>query len=214
MQKSSRHPNPVKDALLVAHHSLKVHPRLSGVMLGPCLIFGVTGLGFWLMQSRLTDMGTSPFMVGVALGAYFAFNAMVAMQAGRLLHMLGEKRLLLLLPITLSAGIVLMVLAPSPWLVWLGALIGTGFTYAVGDPLATNLINHEVTDGERATVHSVSGTIITMYSSTVMLTFSPLQSWLGTPGAMATYLVITFALMAWPYSKLLCTQPHPPGAPA
>lgn len=211
MQKSSRHKNPLKDLYLVTHHSLRRHPRLPGLLVAPFVMFGLTGTVFWVMQTRLNNLGFSPAMVGYALGAYFVLKMLATLGAGKLLARFGERTLIAAMPIALLLGTTLMFTTQHPLLVVFGTFIGAGLVHGVGSPVISALIDHEVSDGEHATVLSVASSIATLWGFVLMVTFSPLVNQLGETKTMMLFLAATLALAILPLLKLL---KNPAQAPA
>lgn len=191
-----RHANAAKDVLIIMHHSLRVHPRLPAILLGPNVMFGLTGVLFWGIQLRLEALGSTPVMIGIAMASYFAIKAVLAWFADHI-HGRMAQRFFPVLVGLLTLGTVLMML-PSALLVWLGGVLGGGVVHALGSPVNINLINREVPDHERATVISVASMVSRSLGAIFLVGAAPLLHWLSLSMLMGLYLAVTLTLMGLP----------------
>lgn len=197
---SRRHHNPLMDIWLVTHHSLRRHPRLPWLLLGPKVILGYTGLLFWVMQSKLLALQVSPTNLGLGFAAYMGIKTCVGLQAGRIAK-LGEAKVMLAMPWLLVVGCGLL-LTGNPWLVWLGGVCSAGFIHAVMGPLSVTLINREMPNHERATVLSVGSMIGQLMGAMLMMLSAPLLNLMSLNGLVIAYLVLVLALSGYPLWRL------------
>ncbi|MCA3244213.1 MAG: MFS transporter [Alphaproteobacteria bacterium] len=183
-----RHDNPFLDVWLVTHHSLRLHPTLRWLLLGPKILTGFTGLLFWVMQAKLLALHVSPTWLGLSFAAFMGVKTVLALSAGRIAA-LGATRVLQNLPLFLLVGCGLMSVA-NPWLVWLGGVLTAGFVHAVGSPLCTTLINREVPNHERATVLSVGSMISQLVGASLMIAATPLLTIVSLNTLMLSLMVV------------------------
>ncbi|MBI1309620.1 MAG: MFS transporter [Proteobacteria bacterium] len=207
-KRTARHAHPLADLMAVVHHSLRLHPRLPALLVGPYALFGLTGVLFWFIQERLSQLGVPAGYIGLGMSAYFLLKALLAFNVGGLLQKVGERRLLAAMPLCLATGTLLM-LTSQPWLVWVGGMLGAGVVHGLGKPLATSLINHEVEDGERATVLSVASSINTFGGAVLMVAAEPLLNHMGAISMLAGYLALTLMVAGLPLYRLVF---HPAAA--
>jgi MFS family permease len=196
-----RHANPLADLALVVHHSLRVHPRLPMLLMGPNMMFGFTGVLFWAIQARLNTLHVSPGMMGAAMAGYFGIKAGLALAAGRI-HQRAARHFAPALVALLTVGTGLMLIN-NPLLVWLGGVLGGGAVHAIGSPINTTLINAEVPDGERATVLSVASMISRSIGAVMLIASGPLLTVVSLQTVLVGYLVLTLALVARPSLRLM-----------
>lgn len=195
-----RHTNPFIDLWLVGLHSLRQHPRLPWLLLGPKILTGFTGLLFWVMQGKLVALQLSPTMLGISFAAFMGVKTCLALMAGRI-ALLGEVRVMRTLPWLLMVGCLLMTF-PNAWLVWMGGVLTAGFIHAVGSPLATTLVNREVANHERATVLSIGGMLSQMVGASLMIMAAPLLKFMSLNQLMLGFLSLVIMMCAYPLWRL------------
>jgi MFS family permease len=198
-----RHRNPLTDLWLVAHHSLRVHPRLPWLLLGPWTLFGLTGVLFWAMQGKLTALGLSPLMLGVVMASYQGIKTLLALNTGRL-QRLPLSTLTLVMVGLLVMG-TLMLLTEVPALIWVGGILAAGVVHAVLRPLVTTVINQEVADHERATVHSVASMVNQLLGAAMMVAAEPLLNHVSLTTLLVGYLLVTLGLAGYPLWRMVRT---------
>jgi MFS family permease len=195
-----RHANPFIDLWLVAHHSLRQHPRLPWLLLGPKILTGFTGLLFWVMQGKLIALQLSPIMLGVSFAAFMGVKTCLALLAGRI-ALLGEVRVMRTLPWLLVLGCLFMTF-PNAWMVWMGGVLTAGFIHAVGSPLATTLVNREVANHERATVLSIGGMLSQLVGASLMIMAAPMLEYMSLNMLMLSFLGLVIMVSAYPLWRL------------
>lgn len=198
-----RHDNPWDDLKAVVRWSMREHPRLPSLIIGPRLLFGYTGTLFWAMQLRLTELKVSPLWLGLYLAGYFVVKTIAASLMDRVHARAGEARMLVGLVVLLAVGVVMMATSYTPWAVWLGGVLSAGLVHALGQPLATSLINSEVSDTERATVLSCANLISGLYGGLLMLAVGPLLRLAGYENMLFASLGLTLLLSIHPLIRLI-----------
>lgn len=198
-----RHDNPWQDLRAVMRWSLHEHPRLPWLIAAPRLLFALTGTLYWALQTRLVELQISATWLGISFGAYFLAKTVASLVVDKVHMHAGEARMLLGLIVILVLGVVLMTAFQSPLIVWIGGVLGAGIVHALGQPLATSLINREVSDYERATVLSTASLVSGLYGGALMLAIGPMLKHWSFSTVVVMLLVITLVLAIYPFYRLL-----------
>lgn len=198
-----RHENPVQDLKAVMRWSLHEHPRLPWLIIAPRLLFALTGTLYWALQTRLVELQVTPTWLGISFGAYFLVKTLASLLVDKLHVRAGEARMLLGLMVVLVLGTALMTIFHTPLIVWMGGVLGAGVVHALGQPLATSLINQEVSDYERATVLSTASLVSGLYGGALLMVMGPMLDRWSFIVVVLALLVITLLLAAYPFYRLL-----------
>ena len=200
-QETARHHrNPVADLLIVLHHSIRIHPKLPWLLIGPWTLFGLTSMLFWSTQGKLTAIGVSPAALGMFSAAFMGVKTIVALNASIFLKM--DRRFLVVGTISFITIGTCLIMTQNQWLIWLGGVMSAGVVHAVGVPLANTLINAEVPDSERATVLSVASMINVLVGAVFMISAPALLAQFGLAVLLLTYLTVTLAVAGYPLWRL------------
>jgi hypothetical protein len=103
----------------------------------------------------------------------------------------------------LVIGVLMMALLSAPWMIWIGGVLSAGLVHALGQPLATTLINNEVSDVERATVLSCANLVSGLYGGLLMLLVGPLLHITTFSTMLLVCLAITLGLALYPLRRLI-----------
>lgn len=176
-------------------------------------IFGLRMLGLFLILpvfavfARTLPGGDDPLLVGVALGAYGATQALFQIPYGVASDRIGRKPVIIAGLLIFAAGSFLAAGAPDIWWMIVGRVIqGAGAISAAVTALAADLTREE---HRTKTMAMIGSTIGLMFA--VSLVVAPLlYAWVGMHGIF----ILTGALGVAAIVLLLKAVPTPPAPPA
>jgi DNA-binding helix-hairpin-helix protein with protein kinase domain len=140
-------------------------------------------------------------MLGVVMASYQGIKTLLALNTGRL-QRLPLSTLTLVMVGLLVMG-TLMLLTEVPALIWVGGILAAGVVHAVLRPLVTTVINQEVADHERATVHSVASMVNQLLGAAMMVAAEPLLNHVSLTTLLVGYLLVTLGLAGYPLWRMV-----------
>jgi len=142
------------------------------------------------------DLDLDYFYIGLFIGSFTVVGGIVATQAGRIEHRLGEKKSLLFLLIAIVGSFGIVFLVKSAWAIVIQYLI-YGISFLVS-PITNGYINQRVDSEHRSTVVSIATLLFTLVLAPIEIGFGFVATEWGTRESL-----LLLALVAAPVGLFL-----------
>ncbi len=136
------------------------------------------------------------FYIGLFIGSFTIVGGIVATQAGRIEHRLGEKKSLLFILIAIIGSFGMVFLMKSAWAIVIQYLI-YGISFLVS-PITNGYINQRVDSEHRSTVVSIATLLFTVVLAPIEIGFGFVATEWGTRESL-----LILALVAAPVGLFL-----------
>lgn len=179
-----------RDILHITRFALVEHPRLRWLIVFSGVVGASTLTMVWFIQPYMLAVGVPVEAFGAVWTALNFTVGWFSFTAHKIESVLGEKRMIILLAITVFAAYLFLGFAMSIWFVPFMLLFY--FVRGANNPIFNSYINRLVTNDRRATVLSVRQLIVRVLFSIV----GPFVGWISDTFSLGTALLITGSIFA------------------
>lgn len=177
----------IKDQYVISFSFIKKEKRVLFLSIVLNLIGTFVLIGFFYMQNYWKGLGVSEFTIGILLGLHGFSAALGGYFAHRVEKKLGEKKIIILVTIFISAAYWLLYFPIASFIV----IVIIGFVDSLFYVVLSTYINHLIPSEQRATLLSFSSMIFSM----MMIVLFPLVGFLGdTIGLSHAFLIMALII--------------------
>lgn len=179
-----------RDILHITRFALVEHPRLRWLIVFSGIVGASTLTMVWFIQPYMLAVGVPVEAFGAVWTALNFTVGWFSFSAHKIESALGEKRMIILLAITVFAAYLFLGIGMSIWFVPFILLFY--FVRGANNPIFNSYINRLVSNDRRATVLSVRQLIVRVVFSIV----GPFVGWISDSFSLGAALLITGSIFA------------------